>query len=345
MSRFKENGMKSTRAALSSEKYKLLSLTLQEAGLVRQERITRRPPGSPSPLSFAQQRLWFMDQLEPGNPQYNIPMGVRLCGPLNVEVLQRAVQEIVRRHEVLRTVFPTVDGEPAQAVLPEIDSILEVMDLTSMVREERETRAHAITYKEWTRSFDLAHGPLIRVVVLRLAEDEHWLLLTTHHIIFDGWSVGLFGHELAELYEAFSSGKPSPLPELPIQYADFALWQRESVKGKVLQEQIDYWKGKIEGAPDILKLPTDRPRPAVQKFRGGYSSFTFSSELSKSLHALAGKERTTLFAVLMSAFQVLLYRYSGQDDMLVSFAIANRTRREIDSLIGCFINILLLRAN
>ena len=337
--------MRPTGLALSAEKYELLSLALKEVGLVRQDKITRRIGLSTPPLSFAQQRLWFLDQLEPGNPQYNTPMGARLRGPLDITILQRALQEIVQRHEALRTVFPAVDGHPVQLVLARIDLPLEVIDLALIPETEREARAQELTDLEGSRPFDLSTGPLTRTVLLRLANDEHWLLVLTHHMVFDGWSVGLFARELAALYEAFADGKPSPLPELPIQYVDFAVWQRERLQGKFLEEHIDYWKRKIGGAPEVLKLPTDRPRPAVQRFRGRIETFSFSGVLAKSLNELARKEKTTMFVVLMSAFQVLLCRYSGQEDMVVSAGIANRNRSEVESLIGCFINILLLRAD
>ena len=330
--------------SLSADKHELLSLVLKEAGLARQERIPRRQALATPPLSFAQQRLWFLDQLEPGNPQYNTPTGARLLGPLDVGVLTRALEEIVRRHEILRTVFPTIDNRPVQKILPPFELPVPVVDLSDIPELARTLKAREIIDLEGARPFDLS-TPLLRVVLLRLATNEHWLLIMTHHMVFDGWSVGVFAEELATLYNAFADNKPSPLRELPIQYADFAMWQRQRLQGKFLREQIEYWKEKLDGAPEVLRMPTDRPRPPVQRFRGRIQNFSLPATLTRSLNDLGRMEKTTLFVVLMAAFQTLLYRYSGQEDMVVSAGTANRNRTEVAPLIGCFINILLLRTD
>ncbi|HHH41604.1 MAG TPA: amino acid adenylation domain-containing protein, partial [Chloroflexi bacterium] len=231
------------------------------------------------PLSFAQQRLWFLDQLAPNSPLYNIPDAVRITGPLDVGVLERSLNEIVRRHEVLRTTFAAVEGRPIQVIAPELHLPLPVVDLRSLPKARREAEALRLATEEAQRPFDLARGPLIRALLLRLDEEEHIALLTVHHTVSDGWSTGVFMGEIAALYEAFAAGKPSPLPELPIQYADFAVWQREWLQGEVLERQLAYWKEQLAGLPPILELPTDRPRPAFQTFRGDYQTFTLPEEL------------------------------------------------------------------
>src|SRR5579872_2829515 len=270
------------------------------------------------PLSFAQQRLWFMDQLEPGNSQCNVSLGARLRGLLSIAVLQQAVQEIVCRHEALRTVFSSVDGKPVQEVRPEAEVPVVIIDRVEVPVAERDAHARSIADAEWSRPFDLARGPLARVAVVRFAQDEHCLLVTAQQIVFDGSSRDDFIRELVDLYGAFTTGKPSGLPELRLQYADFALWQRDTYRGKVLQEQIEYWRRKLAGAPDVLRLPTDHPRPAVQRLRAHHQEFVFSASLAESLRELSEIEGAALAAVLMSAFQVLLYRYSGQEDMVLS---------------------------
>src|SRR5271170_3596211 len=330
---------------LSRDKQELLSLVMKEAGLALPERIPRRRTGQAPPLSFAQQRLWFLEQLEPGSAQYNTPMGACLRGQLDVSVLTRTLEEIIRRHEALRTVFRAIDNRPVQVVLPPFKLAMPVVDLSNISEPTRTAQAQELTDLEGARPFELSTGPLIRAVLLRLAANEHWLLIMTHHMVFDGWSVGVLAKELAALYNAFASREPSPLLELPIQYADFAVWQRERLQGQFLENQIEHWKRKMEGAPEVLRIPTDRPRPPVQRFRGRSQPFALSGGLSKSLNDLARKAGTTLFVVLMGAFQTLLYRYSGQDDLIVSAGTAIRARSEVAQLIGCFINIVLLRTD
>ncbi len=299
----------------------------------------------PLPLSFAQQRLWFIDQLEPGTAAYNVSSAVRLGGALNIEAFARTFTEIVRRHETLRTTFSVMDGEPVQVIAepPEFD--LAIKDISELPNEEREVAAQRLAQAESQRPFDLATGPLLRVSLLRLAADEHVALLTMHHIVSDGWSVGVLVDEIATLYRAFAAGGESPLPELPLQYADYSAWQRGWLKGEVLEEQLGYWKQQLAGIPALLDLPTDRPRPAVQSFRGASQRFSFGKELSAAIQSLSRNENATLFMTLLAAFQALLHGYSRQEEIVVGSNIANRTRGETEGLIGFFVNNLVLRGS
>ncbi|MEG4227993.1 amino acid adenylation domain-containing protein [Microcoleus sp. N9_B2] len=305
------------------------------------------------PTSFAQQRLWFIDQFEPGNPFYNLPAAVLLKGRLNVVVLERSFKEIVRRHEALRTTFATVDGQPVQVVGENFNFGLQLLDLQKLSEIQREAEVKKLAAAEASKPFDLTKGPLLRANLLQLDAEEYVLLLTLHHIIFDGWSIGVFLQELAALYEAFSIGKPSPLPELPIQYADFAIWQREWLAGDSvgdsfasrLQTQLNYWKKQLSGAPPLLELPADRPRPPVQTYRGAKESLLIPKTLTAALKKLSRQENATLFMTLLAAFKTLLYRYTGQADIPVGSPIANRNRAEIQGLIGFFVNTLVLRTD
>ncbi|HVK94673.1 MAG TPA: amino acid adenylation domain-containing protein, partial [Noviherbaspirillum sp.] len=297
----------------------------------------------PLQLSFAQQRLWFLDQLESGSAFYNIPAAVRLTGQLDIAAFTHTLNEIVRRHEVLRTTFTSADGTPVQIIAPAVELALPITDLGNLPHSERETQAQCLVQKEAQTHFDLATGPLIRAGLLRLAPDEHILVLTVHHIVSDGWSMGILVHEIATLYAAYVQGLPSPLPALTIQYADFAHWQRQWLTGEVLQRQLSYWTTQLAGAPALLTLPTDRPRPPVQRYRGATLSFTVPQTTLSGLHALCKQAQVTLFMALTAAFNVLLSRHSGQDDICIGTAIANRNRAEIESLIGFFVNTLVLR--
>ena len=299
--------------------------------------IRRVPRDGGLPVSFAQQRLWFLDQLEPGSPFYNLPEFYRLTGPLNVAALERALNEVVRRHEALRTTFDTVDGRPVQVVAPELTIPLPVIDA-----EPAEARRIAAEFAR--QPFDLKRGPLLRARLLRLGPQEHIVLLVAHHIVSDDWSSRVFMQEIAALYEAFSLGRPSPLPELPVQYPDYAAWQRQWLQGEVLDRELAYWKSRLAGIPPVLNLPVDRPRPAVQTFSGDYEQFTLSAEVTAALKSLTRKERATAFMTLLALFEVLLYRYSGQDDFAIGTPIAGRNRAELEPLIGFFINTLVLRA-
>ncbi|MFC1718135.1 amino acid adenylation domain-containing protein, partial [Candidatus Poribacteria bacterium] len=297
------------------------------------------------PLSFAQQRLWFLDQLAPGVPIYNISKAMRLIGGLNVTALEQTINEIVRRHEALRTRFPSVDGQPVQAIVQDVHIPLQILDLQKFQRPDRESEVHRILSEMARHNFDLSQGPLLMTRLLRLSEDEHIFALVIHHIVSDGWSSNLISRELSALYQAFSSGEQSPLPELPIQYADFAIWQSKWLQGGELNRQLSYWKKQLEGAPSTLELPTDRPRPAVQTFRGASLQLTLSEHICQSLRELGNRENATLFMTLLAALKTLFFRYTGQDDIVVGSVIANRNRVEIEELIGFFVNTLVLRTD
>lgn len=296
------------------------------------------------PLSYAQQRLWFLEQLGLSGHAYTLLEAVRLRGTVHVEALRQSLQEIIRRHEVLRTTFINSDGEPRQVIGPATSLPLLMVDLQELSECERETQVHELARSQAQQPFDLAQGPLLRATLIHLAAEEHVLLLTMHHIVSDGWSHGVFWRELTTLYEACITGKPSLLLPLPIQYADFALWQQQWLQGEVLTTHLAYWKRQLAGAP-TLQLPTDRPRPAVQTFRGARHSLVLSPTLVQALKDLSQQHGVTLFMTLLAALQVLLHRYTGQDDIVVGSPIANRTRVETEGLIGFFVNTLVLRTD
>ncbi len=296
------------------------------------------------PLSFAQQRLWFLDQLEPGSLFNNIPTAIRLSGALDIAALGRALDEIVRRHEVLRTTFSTADGRPVQVIHPAAGVPLPVDDLSGLPADAQEIALRQHVQAEAGQPFDLATGPLLRARLLKLAEQEHVAIVVMHHIISDGWSMGVFVREMSVLYAAFRDEKGiSPLPPLPLQYADFAAWQRAWLIGPVRERQLAYWRQQLAGSTSMLELPTDRPRPAIQTSNGSTVSFTLGGELSAALQQLSRDEGATLFMLLLSAFQALLHRYTGQEDINVGTPIAGRNRPEIEGLIGFFVNTLVLR--
>jgi amino acid adenylation domain-containing protein/non-ribosomal peptide synthase protein (TIGR01720 family) len=296
-----------------------------------------------TPLSWAQERLWFLDQLVPGNPFYNIPMAFRIEGNLDIHILRRVFEEITMRHESLRTSFISRSGEPRQVVRESAGLVLDTVDLSRLDAEKQESELKRLSRQEALRTFDLSHDALIRVTLLRCGDKEHVLLLTMHHIVSDGWSMGVLMKEIVALYEAFLDDHPSPLEPLPVQYADFALWQRKWLSGPVLDMQMAYWKSRLADAPSLLPLPCDRPRPPVQSFRGGKASLTIDPELAWRLRALSERSGTTLFMTLLSGFAILMNRYSGEDDILIGSPVANRNRREIEGLIGFFVNTLVLR--
>jgi amino acid adenylation domain-containing protein/non-ribosomal peptide synthase protein (TIGR01720 family) len=301
--------------------------------------------GDELPLSFAQQRLWFLDQLEPGSAFYNVGTAVRLAGTLDVEALERALGEIVRRHESLRTTFRQVDGQPVQIIAPSAGVTLVLEDLSALPEEGREAEVRRRAAVELGRPFDLSRGPLLRLKLWRLGRREHVALVSMHHIVSDGWSSGVFVREMATLYRAYSSGGESPLPPLSVQYADYALWQRGWLREEVLEHELDYWTKQLAGAPAVLELPTDRPRPAVFTFRGARHHFTLGRELSKSLESLSRRESCTLFMTLLAAFNVLLSRYTGQVDLSVGTPVAGRRHAETERLIGLFVNTLVMRTD
>ncbi|HEX8272559.1 MAG TPA: amino acid adenylation domain-containing protein, partial [Longimicrobiaceae bacterium] len=308
--------------------------------------IARVPrDGSPLPLSFAQGRLWFIDRLEPGSAAYNVPFPLRLRGPLDARALAAALTEIVRRHEALRTVFRASDNEPEQVVLPAAPFPLPTVDLAGLPDDARDAEVRRLAAEDAARPFDLARGPLARAALLRAGADDALLLLGMHHVASDGWSLRVLLRELAALYPAFAAGQPSPLPELPVQYADFAAWQRTRLAGEALEGQLGYWRERLAGMPPLLELPTDRPRPPVADDRGGAVGFALSPEAAQALRALARREGATLFAVLLAGFQALLGRYAGSEDVPVGTAVAGRTRLETEGLIGFFVNTLVLRGD
>ena len=295
------------------------------------------------PLSFAQQRMWFMDQLMPGSSINNIPMSARLQGDLNLPALQATLGQIAQRHEVLRTTYPVVKGKPFQLIHPAMEWRLGIADLSAL--HNREELAESLTRQEARRPFDLAAGPLFRTHLLRLDPRQHVLLVTLHHIVSDGWSTGVLTRELTELYQAFCAGRPSPLPDLPIQFADFAHWQRQWLSGAVLEEQINYWESRLAEPLPVLQLPIDRPRPSRETYRGGTESFLASSEVLQAFRQLSRQEEATLYMALLAAYQTFLYRITGQQDILVGSPVTNRNRPETEQLIGFFSNTLVMRTD
>ncbi|HEY2738874.1 MAG TPA: amino acid adenylation domain-containing protein, partial [Thermoanaerobaculia bacterium] len=303
------------------------------------------PRKGPLPLSFAQQRLWFLDRLAPGNLFYTMYHPLRLSGALDVEALQRAFQEVVRRQESLRTAFPETSGRPCQVIDPEPDFRLPRVDLAALPEASGRAELIRLSRDEVQRPFDLARGPLFRATLIRQEAREHTLLVNLHHVISDGWSMGILFAEIAALYGAFCQGAPSPLPELPIQYADFALWQRELLQGERLDAELEYWRGQLAGIPEILDLPADHPRPAVDSFRGAQRPFTLPTSSVRALTGLTRRHGATRSMTMLAGFQALLGRYARQDHVAVGMAIANRTRHEVEGLVGFFVNTLVLHGD
>jgi amino acid adenylation domain-containing protein len=303
----------------------------------------------PLPLSFAQARLWFLEQLHTGSALYNIPAAARLSGRLDVSALETSMHTIIQRHESLRTAFAQVDDQPAQIIAPALSITIPVIDLhpegTRLSADERQLQIERYVQDEAERPFVLSRPPLIRCRILRLAADEHVLLLTMHHIVSDGWSMDILVRELAAIYTATVQGVPPTVDPLPVQYADYAIWQRRWLQGTVLEAQLDYWRRQLAGIPDLIELPTDRPRPAIQSFSGAQFPFVVPARLSAALRLLSQQADTTLFMTLLAAFQTLLFRYTQQADIVVGSPIAGRTRREIEGLIGFFVNTLVLRTS
>ncbi|BAZ54095.1 condensation domain-containing protein [Nostoc sp. NIES-4103] len=335
-------------ASLSPEKLKLLAQKLnQKKGdvLSKTPIIPQNRESNTFPLSFAQQRLWFLDQLEPGNPAFNICQFMRLSGKLNVAALEQSFQEIVKRHEALRTTFTIVDGQPLQVISPASVFTLQVVNLQELPLDKREAEVLHLANQETQQSFDLTKDCLLRVTLLQLSQTEHILLLSMHHIAADAWSIGVLIGEITTLYENFSRGYSLPLPELPIQYADFAVWQRQWLQREQLEAQLAYWKQQLGGQLPVLELPTDMPRPTVQTFNGARQSIVLSKTFSEQLKALYQREGITLFMILLAGFKTLLYWYTGQEDIVIGTDIANRNQPEIRELIGFFVNQLVLRTN
>ncbi len=307
-------------------------------------KILARDLSVPAPASFAQQRLWLLDRIEPGGTAYNMPAPLRLLGALDLPAFEAALTEIVRRHASLRTTFEERDGEPVQVIAPPGPWRLSVTDLSGLSEEARDAERNRLILED-KRPFDLARGPLFRASLLKTGPEEHVLLLDMHHIISDGWSFGVFFRELGALYGAFRERRPSPLPDLPVQFADFAAWQREWLQGAVLDEQIAWWRERLAGSPPALELPTDRPRPAVQSHRGGRVIRNLPPALVAHLRELSRQAGVSMFMTLLTGFQLLLSRLSGQDDVIVGSPSAGRGRTEIEGLIGLFLNTLVLRTD
>jgi len=316
----------------------------QQIGSARPSPAMRRRGQQEAPLSLAQQRLWILDQLIPGSSLYNIPLALRLHGKLHREIFENAMNKVIERHEILRTVFTRKNREPIQMVCPTLQLRTALIDLRALQRETLEKQITFLASDESRRGFNLASGPLLRATFLRLADDEHVLLLSVSHIIFDGWSFGILAREISLLYSACLTGKPCQLPPLLVQYSDYSMWQREWLHGAALENQVNYWRRKLQGIRP-LNMPTDRPRPAIQTFRGGIETFTLPNAATNRLRDLTRTEGSTLFMTLLAAFKVLLAWHSGQTDIAVGAGIANRGRSELEPLIGFFVNTLVLRTD
>lgn len=335
------------RVALSPERRALLQLRLKEkrGDVVSRQRITRGERTGVYPMSYEQERLWFFHLLAPNSLVHNLNRRNILEGPLDVKALQKSFDELVRRHEILRTTLTLGDGRPIQVVAPPRADMLPFIDLSGLPAEERAARAEELAVDQARQPFDLAEGPLIRAALLRLETEKHALLLTLHHVITDWWSFGVLYRELLTLYQAFLTGSTSPLPELSIQYGDYARWQREWLQGKELERLLSYWKQQLSDCPHMLNLPMDHPRPARPAFRGRRLRFEFPKELYRALEDLSHAEDVTPFMTTLAVFQVLLYRYTSQEQFVVGSPTANRSKLETESLIGFLINTLVLRGD
>ena len=332
---------------LQAAKRELLAKLLRKEGIEHHdpETIYPRQSSDKIPLSFAQQRLWFLDQLDSGKSVYNICRAYRLNGPLDVDVLTQSVNEIIRRHEILRTVFPTVDDQPVQFIIPNLTLTIPILDLREFSADEQEKETSSLVNKEVGYFFDLVRGPLLRLRLVRLRNEQHVLVFTAHQIICDGWSVTLFFRELENLYRVYSGNENSALPELTIQFADYAVWQCELAKGPIIDLQLSYWKERLAGILPALELSTDNPRPAIQTFRGARETVVITESMTNAVRELGRNHGATLFVTLMSVFNVLLYRYTAQEEILIGFSISNRYQAAIQDLIGFFVNTLVLRTN
>ena len=297
------------------------------------------------PLSFAQERLWFLSNLDPGNISYHEHVAIAAPGLVDLTIMRRTINDIVRRHETLRTTFTSIDGRPIQIIAPPQPAPLPLIDLSELPPVEAEAEAKRLAVFEVQQPFDLAQGPLMRAKLLRLREKEHVLFFTLHHIICDGWSLGVLTNEVPIIYDAFSQARPSPLPEPVVQYADYAQWQREWLQGEALNAQLSYWREKLSGHPPVLELPTDRPRPAAQTYDGARQEYVLPASLTEAIKVLSRREGVTVFMTVLAAFKTLLYRYTGESDIVIGLPIAGRNRVETEGLIGCFVNMLVLRTD
>lgn len=335
-----------------AEKLSPEKLALLELKLMQKERIAKTIPAVPRqpelnyfPLSFAQQRLWFLDQLEPGNPTYNISGAVQLTGMLNIAALEQSFHALVQRHEALRTTFAMVQEQPMQIIASSLPFVIPIVNLQELPQTQLQQQLHSLIAEDQIRPFDLSQGSLLRVTLLRLNSENHVMLFSMHHIISDGWSMGILIREIAQFYEAFSTEKSPALPPLPIQYADFAVWQRQLLQTKALKTQLDYWKRQLAGDLPVLNLSSDCPRAQVTSCQGASYTFALPADLSQKLQSLSHQAGVTLFMTLLAAFKTLLHRYTNQEDILVGTDVANRNHAEIEGLIGFFINLLVLRTD
>lgn len=331
-----------TDHSFDADQLELLAQLLEAEGVAPTTTIKPRPATAGVPLSFGQKRLWFLEQLKPGQPLYNVPVIFRLTGSLQVAALQQSLLTLLQRHTALCTALVTVAGQPQPVITPPSAFTLPVTDLQTT--PDPEAAAQTLIAAEIHRPFDLSQSPLLRASLLQLSAQEHVLILVIHHIATDGWSMGIFVRELAALYGAYTRQEPNPLPLLTLQYADFAHWQNEWFQSPAFAEQLAYWKEQLKGQPALLELPTDHPRPAVQTFQGGRQRFVIPPPLLAALKELSRHESATLFMTLFAAFQTLLYRYTGQTDISVGTPIAGREHVELEPLVGFFINTLVLRS-
>ncbi len=325
-----------------------------KGGKLKADIIPQRQNYQSIPLSFSQQRLWFIDKLYHGSSFYNIPIAFHIQGNLNIVALEQSLHEIIKRHEVWRTNFNIVNGEPVQEITTQLNWDLSIINFEHLSGKDWESEVKQFAAESARQPFNLAKGLLVRANLLRLSAEEYILLVTMHHIITDGWSCGVFLRELSTLYAAFSQNQPSPLPDLPIQYADFAVWQRDRLQGELLASQLKYWQQQLKGELPVLQLPTDRPRPNISSFTGAKQYFRLSKSLTNALKQLSQQTAlkqlsqqtdTTLFMSLLAAFNILLYRYTDQEDILIGSPIANRNRPELEGMLGLFVNTLVLRNN
>ena len=323
----------------------LKSLQNEAARTEAAKTIPVRPADEPAPLSFAQRRLFFVDQLFPQSPAYNMPAAVRLRGPLQVAVLEQSFNEEIRRHDILRTTFAFANGEPVQIISPAAPVSLSLVDLSEIAATQRESVARETAKQQGRRPFDLDRGPLVRLSLLRLSDDDHIVVLTMHHIISDAVSIEIFIRELSVLYESYATGNPSPLPHLSLQYADYAYWQRQHFQETVLDRQLDYWKKQLTGVTEIPELRTDLSRPEVQTYHGGQHLFSLDKDLFEHLQALSRRTNVTPFMLLLAVFKVLLYSFTNHPDVVVGSPVDNRQRVELEGMIGFFLNTLVLRTD
>ncbi|MFL6194097.1 MAG: condensation domain-containing protein [Thermoanaerobaculia bacterium] len=336
-------------AALSPSRRALLELLLIEEVAAGSRTaavpVSSRERERTAPLAFGQQRLWLQERLEPGSAAYNTASALRLRGAVDPALLRRCFAEISRRHESLRTTFSESGGVPVQTVGPPAPVELPVVDLAGLPVERRDAELRRVAEGEFLRPFDLARGPLHRARLVRLELDEYALLIAMHHIVSDAWSMGVLTRELAAIHAAFAAGRPSPLPELPLQYADFARWQQEWMAGPALEEQLAYWRGRLAGAPEVLEVPPDRPRPAARRFRGGLLTARLPREVADPFRELCSQRGVTLFMALLAIFEVLLHARTGESDLVVGVDVAARNPPETEALIGFFVNQLVLRVD